>query len=84
MNTDTENNSNKPADEGLATAACSPLNDERTLLDDESWAVIYTDEDGWELESQSCCSTYKLKATNEEDALLEAPELARQIETRYL
>ena len=82
-------NNDKPnltedASSGLATQGCSPLNDELTLLDDESWAVIYTDEDGWELQSMDCYSTYKLKSTNEEDAMIEAPKLAREIETRYL
>ena len=67
-----------------APASCSPLNDERTLLDDESWAVIYTDEDGWQLERQNCYSCFDLKADNEEDAMIEAPKLASQIETRYL
>jgi len=58
------------------------LNDEYIEILD-GWAVIYTDADGWELESQHDFSTFKLLAKSEQAAIEAGKRLANKIENRF-
>lgn len=58
--------------------------DEHHEILDGSWAVIYTDSDGWKLEDQHCFSCFPLPhSTLREAAIKEGIELAKKIENRY-
>jgi hypothetical protein len=60
----------------------SSLNDEYIEIPG-GWAVIYTDTDGWEIESQHDFSHYKLMAKSEHGAIRAAKRLANKIESRF-
>lgn len=60
----------------------NPLNDERHELT-SAWHVIFTDDDGWELENMHDYATFPLQATGLQAAIKEGRKLSREIETRY-
>lgn len=58
------------------------LNDEFIPILEGAWAVIYTNADGWELEHQQSCQTWKLKAHDEDSAIEAGEKLAQLIKRR--